>query len=558
MYDSFVRDRLPSQDAQPDFRFDRPELHYPAMLNAAAEIVDRAVAEGDGDRLAIVNDCGRWSYAQLADISARIARILAEEEGLVPGNRVLLRGPNTAMLFACWLGVLKAGGIAVTTMPILRAQEISVILAKARISHAIVDERTAADFLPAWKGADDARALLTYHGDGGEGALERRIRRAAPGFQAIATRADDPALIAFTSGTTGAPKGCVHFHRDILIPNDTFARHILKPRRDDIFACSAPIAFTFGLGALLIFPLLARATALTIERPAPAAFLAAAAKHGVTLMFTAPTAYKEMIHHLGEHDLSALRTCVSAGEHLPEAVARAWHEATGIRIIDGIGATEMMHIFISAAGEDIRPGATGLPVPGYEACILDAAGAPMPFGTGRLAVRGPCGCRYLDDARQSNYVCNGWNVTGDTYRLDAQGYFWYVARSDDMIVSAGYNIGAPEVENALLAHPAVRECAVIGVPCAQRGQRVKAFVVTKDSRPPPSLAKELQDHVKALIAPYKYPREIAFVEYLPKTGTGKLQRHALRESSYPLRDSLGSSNGTACSMPAGGRGEVTS
>ncbi|WP_184017294.1 AMP-binding protein [Sphingobium boeckii] len=529
MYDAFVRDHLPLRQAQPDFLFDRPELQYPATLNAAVEIVDRAVAEGDGDRVAIVNDAGRWTYAELADLSARIARILVEDEGLVPGNRVLLRGPNNAMLFASWLGVLKAGGIAVTTMPILRAQEISAILAKARISHAIVDGRTEADFLPAWQASDHGRSLLTYQGDGGEGLLEQRIAQAAPGFPAIETKADDPALIAFTSGTTGHPKGCIQFHRDILVPNDTFARHILKPRRDDVFACSAPIAFTFGLGALLIFPLLARATALTIERPAPAALLAAAAQHGVTILLTAPTAYKEMLHQLAGQDLSALRMCVSAGEHLPEATARAWHEATGVRIIDGIGATEMMHIFISAAGDDIRPGATGLPVPGFEACILDDAGNPLSSGTGRLAVKGPCGCRYLDDTRQANYVLNGWNVTGDTYRLDAQGYFWYVSRSDDMIVSSGYNIGAPEVENALLAHPAVRECAVIGVPCDQRGQRVKAFIVTGDPAPPPSLAKELQDHVKMLIAPYKYPREIVFVAQLPKTGNGKLQRYALRD-----------------------------
>jgi len=524
--DAFVHDRLPPADAQPDFVFDRPELHYPAALNAAVEIVDRAVAEGDGDRIAILNDAGRWSYQALADISARIARILVEEEGLVPGNRVLLRGANTAMLFASWLGVLKAGGIAVTTMPILRTQEIAAILIKAEISHAIVDARAETDFAAAWQASLHGRSLLTYQGDDGNGMLEARIARTAPGFPPAQTRADDPALIAFTSGTTGRPKGCVHFHRDLLVPNDSFARHILKPRRDDVFACSAPIAFTFGLGALLLFPLLARATALTVERPAPADLLAAAAQYGVTILFTAPTAYKEMLRHLGDHDLSALRLCVSAGEHLPEATARAWREATGIPIIDGIGATEMMHIFIAAAGDDIRPGATGRAVPGFQACVLDERGVPLASGIGRLAVKGPSGCRYLDDPRQAEYVHNGWNVTGDTCRLDDEGYFWYVSRSDDMIISSGYNIGAPEVENALLTHPAVRECAVIGVPCESRGQRIRAFVVA--SAPSSTLAKELQDHVKARIAPYKYPREIVFVDRLPKTGTGKLQRHALR------------------------------
>jgi 2-aminobenzoate-CoA ligase len=532
-YDSFVRDRLPPAGAQPDFLFDLPELHYPERLNAAVELI----GSGDGDALAVFNDAGQWTYAEMRDLSDRIARLLVKEEGLVPGNRVLLRGPNCANLFACWLGVLKAGGIVVATMPMLRAGEIATILERAQVSHALIDARCLEDFTPAAAQAGTVRSLVTYQGDEGGGELERRLAGVAPGFEAVDTARDDVALIAFTSGTTGKPKGCVHFHRDILACADSFARHVLKPEPGSRWACSAPIAFTFGLGMLLIFPWRFGGTAVTIEQPGPKALLEAVGRFGVTNLATAPTAYKAMLGLLQEaqgegFNLSRLRTCVSAGEHLPAATSRAWQDATGLKIVDGIGATEMMHIFISASGDDIRPGATGKAVPGYRACVLDEEGAPLPHGTGHLAVKGPTGCRYFDDARQSVYVQNGWNVTGDTYRADEDGYFWFVARSDDMIISAGYNIAAPEVENALYAHPAVQECAVIGVPCALRGQRVKAFVVpARGHAADEALSAALQDHVKACIAPYKYPRDVEFVEALPKTATGKLQRFALRNLS---------------------------
>jgi 2-aminobenzoate-CoA ligase len=521
MIDTFIRDRLPPSEAQPEFLFDLPELQYPERLNAAVELIDKS----DPDALAVLNDAGAWTYGRMKDLSDRIARLLVEEEGLVPGNRVFLRGPNNAMLFAAWLGVLKAGGVVVTTMPLLRPGEIATILERARISHAIVDSRFLVDF----EASGGVGSLLTYDGDAGTGMLEQRLEGVAPGFAPVDTHRDDVALVAFTSGTTGNPKGCVHYHRDILAPADSFARHILKPQASDRWACSAPIAFTFGLGMLLIFPWRFGGTAVTIETPGPKPLLDAIGQHKVTTLATAPTAYKAIIPLLVDHDISSLRTCVSAGEHLPAATWHAWHEATGIRIVDGIGATEMMHIFISASGDDIRPGATGKAVPGYAATVLDEENRSLESGTGKLAIKGPTGCRYFDDPRQANYVAGGWNVTGDTYRKDENGYFWYLARSDDMIISSGYNIAAPEVENALLSHPAVQECAVIGAPCSERGQKVKAFVVlAPDYAPGAGTVAILQDHVKAVIAPYKYPREIAFVDALPKTATGKLQRFALK------------------------------
>jgi 2-aminobenzoate-CoA ligase len=524
--DPFVRDRLPPPEAQPEFLFSLPELQYPDRLNAAAELIDRH----DPDALALINEVGRWTYGEMAELSSRIARLLVEQEGLVPGNRVLLRGPNNAMLFAAWLGVLKAGGIVVATMPILRGGEVATILDRAQVSHAIVDSRSLEDYRAGAEKAGTVRSLLTYDGDLGTGELERRLESVAPGFEPVDTGRDDVALIAFTSGTTGRPKGCVHFHRDILASADSFARYVLKPGPGDRWACSAPIAFTFGLGMLLTFPWRFGGAAVTIETPGPKPLLEAVAKHQVTILATAPTAYKAMRSMLADHDIASLRLCVSAGEHLPASTWHAWKESTGLSIVDGIGATEMMHIFISASGDEIRPGATGKAVPGYIATVLDDEGEPLDSGTGRLAVKGPTGCRYFDDDRQAVYVQRGWNVTGDTYRKDEEGYFWYVARSDDMIISAGYNIAAPEVENALLAHDSVQECAVVGAPCEERGQKVKAFVVLAPGYAPDAgLVARLQDHVKAAIAPYKYPREIDFVEALPKTATGKLQRFALRD-----------------------------
>ncbi|MES2327578.1 MAG: AMP-binding protein [Pseudomonadota bacterium] len=555
-YDSFVRERLPPPELLPEFRFDLPELQYPERLNAAAELLKG----GARDALAVVNDHGRWSYAQLDDFSGRIARLLVEEEGLIPGNRVLLRGPNCYTMFASWLGVLKAGGVVVATMPLLRPGEIATVIERAQISHAIVDSRYIGDFRQAVEQTHSIKHIVKYDGDYGKGELETRTASLQP-LTAIDTGRDDPCIIAFTSGTTGVPKGCVHFHRDILAPCDTFAKHLVGPKSGDVFLTSAPMAFTFGLGITPMFPLRFGAASATIEQGGPQALLDAIVRHGVTHLGTAPTAYKamlatesvrpELVEGLSfsssdkgkgspstssgqsesglTHALKTLRYCISAGEHLPEAIWRAWRERTGIAITDGIGSTEMMHIFVSAADGDVRPGATGKAVPGYEATVLNPDGSPVDEGVGRLAIKGPTGCRYLDDPRQRDYVVNGWNVTGDTYRKDADGYFWYLARSDDMIVSSGYNIGAPEVENALLSHPAVAECAVIGVPCPERGQKVRAFIVLADfAEPSDELAEKLQDFVKEQIAPYKYPREIAFVEALPKTATGKLRRSELR------------------------------
>ncbi|HXH52155.1 MAG TPA: AMP-binding protein [Sphingomicrobium sp.] len=550
-YDSFVRDRLPPPEQQPEFRFDLPELQYPERLNAAAQLLNC----GEPDALAFVNAHGRWTYAELDSFSGRIARLLVEEEGLVPGNRVLLRGPNGYTMLAAWLGALKAGGVVVATMPLLRPGEIATVIARAEISHAIVDSRFIGDFREAEAQTRFVKHLVKYDGDFGKGELERRTADLEP-LPPLDTGRDDPALIAFTSGTTGVPKGCVQFHRDILAPCDSFAKHLIGMKPGDIALTSAPLAFTFGLGAGFLFPLRAGAACASIEQPSPPAMLEAIAEFGVTHLATAPTAYKAMLATEGaaptpvrversrdtsldyarderasslESALKTLRCCLSAGEHLPEATWRAWHERTGIAITDGIGSTEMMHIFISAAGDDVRPGSTGKAVPGYIATVLDENDRPMDEGTGRLAVKGPTGCLYLDDPRQRDYVVGGWNVTGDTYRRDAQGYYWYLARSDDMIVSSGYNIGAPEVENALLSHRAVAECAVIGVPCPERGQKVKAFVVpAADVHPSDALVAELQAHAKQVIAPYKYPRLIEFVDALPKTATGKLRRVELR------------------------------
>src|SRR3954454_6027630 len=525
MRDTFVEDRLPSLELLPEFRFDLPEVQYPERLNAAAELL----RGGAPDSLAVVNDHGRWNYAELDLFSGRIARLLVEEEALVPGNRVLLRGPNGYTMFAAWVGVLKAGGVVVATMPLLRPGEIAAVIDRARISHALVDSRFIADFRQAAEQAPSIRHIVKYDGDYGHGELETRAAALEP-LPAAGTGRDEPCIIAFTSGTTGVPKGCVQFHRDVLAPCDTFAKHLVRPQPRDVFMTSAPMAFTFGLGITPMFPLRFGGACATIEQPSPSALLEAITKFQVTHLGTAPTAYKAMLSqpHLDE-GLKTLRYCISAGEHLPEATWRAWMERTGVAITDGIGSTEMMHIFVSAAGGDVRPGATGKAVPGYEATVLDPDGNPLDEGVGRLAFKGPTGCRYLDDPRQRDYVDNGWNVTGDTYRRDSDGYYWYLARNDDMIVSSGYNIGAPEVENALLSHPAVAECAVIGAPCPERGQKVKAFVVlAAGAQGSEALVAELQAHAKAQLAPYKYPREIEFVEALPKTATGKLRRSELR------------------------------
>ena len=523
--DTFARDRLPPPDQWPRLHFDLPELCYPERLNCATVLLDDAVAEGHGERPAILTGTGDISYRELLARANRIANVL-QATGVHPGNRVLLRGYNGPELYACWLAVIKAGAIAVTTMPMLRAPELTAIMEKSRPVVALSDQRLVAELATAAK-ATGLGQIIKW----GDGDLEGRMAATADRFTNVDTASDDVCLLAFTSGTTGRPKACAHFHRDVLAMADVVARHLLETGPDDIYIGSPPLGFTFGLGALLVFPFRFRGAVVPVEVPAPAALLAAIERHKATCLFTAPFAYRALMPELEGRNIGSLRRCVSAGEFLPKAVSDAWHERTGIRIIDGIGATEMIHIFISAAGAAIRPGATGKPLPGYKACVLDEDGKPLPAGhVGRLAVTGPTGCRYLEDGRQRDYVQSGWNVTGDLYRMDEDGYFWFVSRADDMIVSAGYNIAGLEVEWALLAHPAVGECAVVGAPDAERGMVVKAYVVPQPGHAADAaLARELQDFVKQRIAPYKYPRQIEFLEALPKTATGKLQRKALRQ-----------------------------
>ena len=528
--DTFARDNLPPRAQWPDFLFDLPELKYPERMNCAVELLDRRVASGEGERPCLIAPTESLSYAQVAERVNRIANVLTRDLGLLPGHRVLLRGPNSPMMVAAYLAVIKAGGIVVATMPLLRAKEIAYPITKARIRLALCDHRLAEDMEKARPLAGELERVV-YWGSGAPDALEALM--AKPGYETFAacdTASDDVCLIAFTSGTTGEPKGTMHFHRDILATCDSYGRHVLRADARDRFMGSPPLAFTFGLGGLVLFPLHVGAATILLERAGPDDLLAAVAKFGATVCFTAPTAYRAMLAKLGEHDISSLRKCVSAGETLPQATFDAWHAATGIKILDGIGATEMLHIFIGSPEHEIRPGATGRPVPGYEARVVDAGGNEVPPNTlGRLAVRGPTGCRYLADKRQRTYVCDGWNITGDTYLMDADGYFWYQARSDDMIVSAGYNIAGPEVETALLAHPAIAECGVVGAPDAERGQIVKAYVVLRPGHTgDAALTKLLQDYVKANIAPYKYPRAIEYVAALPRTQTGKLQRFELR------------------------------
>ena len=461
--------------------------------------------------------------------------MLVDDLGVVPGARVLLRGPNNPMMAACWFAVLKAGGIVVCTMPLLRAREIAYQAERARVDVALTDARLVAECMEGMRGRRDAR-VVCFGGPVDEpGSLEARMADKPATFADVDTAADDVALIAFTSGTTGQGKGTMHFHRDVMAITDCWPRHVLRPSAHDVFCGSPPFAFTFGLGGIVLFPMRFAASSLLLEQASPPQLLKGIRDFGATVCFTAPTAYRAMLPLIAEPGgaVPTLAKCVSAGETLPAATFEAWRRATGVSIIDGIGATEMLHIFISAAGDDIRPGSTGRVVPGYEAKVVDANGDEVPVGeVGRLAVRGPTGCRYLDDEeRQRGYVQHGWNLTGDSYRMDADGYFWYQARTDDMIISGGYNIAGPEVEGVLLEHPDVKECGVVGVPDAERGQVVKAYVVLRDGvAPGDDMAKALQDFVKAQIAPYKYPRRVEFVDALPRTATGKLQRYRLRET----------------------------
>ena len=521
--DSFCRDRLPPQDLWPEFRFDLPDvMKYPAQLNCAATLLDGH----DPGRPCLRDLTDTLSYGEVSERSNQLAQVLTEDFGLRPGNRVLLRGPNNPWLALSWLAVLKAGGVVVTTMALLRAKEISTLLELTEPSLAICDHRFAVDL----RQAAPALTTLIY----GDGDLEARTAAKDGVFEAHPTAGDDVAMLAPTSGTTGQPKITMHFHRDVLAICDTFSRHVLKPRPDDVFTGTPPLGFTFGLGAVLLFPLRIGASTLLIERATPAELAQAIETHGVTVLSTAPTAYRAMLATGKADSLQGLRRAVSAGEHLPRTVWLDFHEATGVKIIDGIGSTEMLHIFIGSADQDIRPGSTGRTVPGYYGVILDDDGNPVPDGQpGRLAVTGPTGCRYLADERQQSYVRHGWNITGDTYVKDSDGYYWYQARSDDMIISAGYNIAGPEVEEALLGHPDVAECAVIGAPDQDRGMIVEAFVVLRGGvQPDAAKITELQDHAKKSIAPYKYPRVIEFVDALPKTISGKTQRFRLRERHF--------------------------
>ena len=528
--DRFARDRLPAPEQQPTFRFELPELQFAEQLNCAAELLDRQVAAGRGERICLrARGEPTWTYAELQRQVDRIAHVLTRRLGLVPGNRVLLRAANRPMLVACWFAVVKAGGIAVATMPLLRTPELVQVIDKAQVGLALCDPALM-DELEAAAGI--ARTPLRCIGFD---TLQAWMGTEPDRYDAVPTAADDVAFFAFTSGTTGQPKATMHMHRDVMAACVCFPPHVLRASADDVFIGSPPLAFTFGLGGLVLFPMHLGASTVLLDKPAPAALVEAIVEFGATVLFTAPTSYRAMAEAARERRISQplggpLRKCVSAGEALPAATRTLWRDATGLELIDGIGATEMLHIFIAADEADARPGATGKAVPGYRACVMDEHGRPVPPGTvGRLAVQGPTGCRYLDDPRQADYVRDGWNYTGDAYWMDADGYFHYQARTDDMIVSAGYNIAPPEVEDAVLAHPAVADCAVIGVDDTQRGRIVKAYVVLRAGIAGDSgLASAIQEFVKARIAPYKYPREVEFVAALPRTATGKLQRFRLR------------------------------
>jgi 2-aminobenzoate-CoA ligase len=527
--DTFSRDNLPPAAQWPDFRL--AGFDYPERLNVAVELTDRMVQKGFGDNTALIGNGRRRTYKELTDWTNRLARALVENYGVRPGNRVLVRAANNPAMVACWLAATKAGAVVVNTMPMLRAGELAQIVDKAKIALALCDTRLMDELVACAKDSRFLEQVVGFDGTANHDAELDRIALTKPvRFEAVATGRDDVALLGFTSGTTGVPKATMHFHRDLLIIADGYAKDVLGVTSDDVFVGSPPLAFTFGLG-LAIFPLRFGAAATLLENASPANIVEIIETYRATISFTAPTAYRAMLTAMDEGaDLSSLRLAVSAGETLPAPVFNDWMRRTGKPILDGIGATEMLHIFISNRLDDLAPGSTGKPVRGYEARIVDEDMSEQPRGTvGRLAVRGPTGCRYLADQHQRTYVRDGWNLTGDSFVQDEAGYFHFAARSDDMIISAGYNIAGPEVEAALLAHPDVRECAVIGIPDADRGQIVQAHVVLADGvAPDAETTKRLQDHVKARIAPFKYPRSVKFTTALPKTQTGKIQRFQLR------------------------------
>ena len=525
--DTFAAENLPPRDRWPDLIFTLPELQYPERLNCASRLLDRHIAEGNGARRCILAPGITWTYQDLFETANRIAHVLKDDLGVVPGNRVLLRAPNTPMMAACWFAVMKAGAIAVTTMPLYRATELRNIIEKAQVRHALCDVRLGDDLREAIQDRDGFQALYFNTGD-----LEERMRAKPASFETVETGAEDVAIIGFTSGTTGKPKAAMHFHRDILATCDSYGKYVLQAGTDDLFTGSPPLGFTFGLGGLLLFPLHIGASTLLLEKAPPEPLMQAISEYKVNVVFTAPVAYRAMCDLLGKYDVSSLRKCVSAGETLPLPTWQRWHDLTGLKIMDGIGSTEMLHIFIGSPEDRVEGGSTGQVVAGYVAEIHDENGQSLPPNTvGRLAVKGPTGCRYLADDRQTTYVRNGWNYPGDAYRRDENGYFWYVARTDDMIIAAGYNVSGPEVEQVLLMHPDVKECAVIAKPRPEKQTNiVKAYVVLVSAdKASEGLAAELQQFVSSRIAPFKTPREVEFVAQLPRTETGKVQRFRLRE-----------------------------
>ncbi len=531
--DDFTRRSLPPQDQWPRLALDREEFQYPEYLNAAVELTDRIVEKGLGDQVALIGNGRQRTYKELADWSNRLAHALVENYGVKPGNRVLIRSGNNPALVAAWLAATKAGAVVVNTMPLLRAGELSKIVDKAEIALALTDSRIADELVACAKTSRFLKQVVNFDGTSNHDAELDRVALSKPvRFEAVKTGRDDVALLGFTSGTTGEPKATMHFHRDLLIIADGYAREVLKVTPGDVFVGSPPLAFTFGLGGLAIFPLRFGATATLLENAAPAEMIKIIETYKATICFTSPTAYRAMMAAMDQGaDLSSLRLAVSAGETLPAPVFDSWTRKTGKTILDGIGSTEMLHIFISNRTDSAAAGSTGYPVSGYEAKVVDENMNELPAGAiGKLAVRGPTGCRYLADHRQSSYVRDGWNLTGDSFTRDEQGRFSFIARSDDMIISSGYNIAGPEVEAALLSHPCVAECGVVGAPDEARGMIVKAYVVLASGADAgDALTAELQDHVKNAIAPYKYPRAIEYVAQLPKTETGKLKRFALRQ-----------------------------
>lgn len=528
--DNFAHDHLPPKDLQPDYLFNHPDFDLPDDLNCAEKLLDQHIEQGRGNEIAMRTFEKTWTYNDLFEKSNQIAHVLVSDMGLVSGNRVLIRSANNPMMVACWFAVIKAGGIVVATMPLLREKELSTMIDCAEISHVLCDYRLEDEI--ALVKSSFLKRVITF--DGSEtvtSKLEVLMHNKAKSFDNFLSKADSLCLIGFTSGTTGKPKMTAHYHKDILLICEAFPKYALQPKPEDIFTGSPPLGFTFGLGGLVLFPFYYGASTFLIEKPTPELLLQAIQDFKITICFTAPTAWRIITTKVQDFDISSLRKCISAGETLPAKVWQDWFDATGLKIIDGIGSTEILHIFISSNDTHMKTGATGLPVNGYEAKIIDHEGKELPVNEpGRLAVRGITGCKYLArEDKQKEYVEKGWNITGDIFKKDADGYYWFVARGDDMIISSGYNIGAVEVESVLLMHPDIAECAVVGLPDPERGMLVCATIILKDfSKANDDLAKAIQVWFKANAAPYKYPRIIIFTEALPKTETGKIQRFKLK------------------------------